>query len=408
LVAPAKIAGVWIPRSFDEVVNVLGSATETGQLDFKEELGRNQEVAKDIAAMTIDGGVLLYGIHETNRGIGDKLAPIAVSGTPERIQQIAASSIRPVPVIETHVLTEAHGDPAGLIVVVVPPSPLVPHMANDRYPARSGTTTRYLSEPEVERFYMQRESLTREAEQRLPLAGFYASEGGWPGASAIGNLSTLSIFVRPIVPQPHPHAPYLEEILQKAAAESQQVVKKFVTPELEPALLVNLETWEPLRTFGWKAGKGPDSTMDLSTLRNLGLLCWAAFSYTTAAFSFEITMVVVDEKGTRYAYEHIWARETMGALAFVGSFFRDVPGVSFVDVDLQLSGLQHAITIKAVTGAYVRSVREIEDPAYQESRRMSVAEIEADPRAATHALLDRLFASYLGNADVIAELESAV
>ncbi|HTR74536.1 MAG TPA: hypothetical protein VMH33_04675 [Solirubrobacterales bacterium] len=44
---------------------LIGQAEESPNLDFKREVTRNgRELAKDIAAMTVDGGVLIYGITD--------------------------------------------------------------------------------------------------------------------------------------------------------------------------------------------------------------------------------------------------------------------------------------------------------------------------------------------------------
>jgi hypothetical protein len=60
-------APVWIPKTADELEEAVrgGDLTETGTLDFKEKLppkSKNVDLAIDIAAMTPDGGVLIYGV----------------------------------------------------------------------------------------------------------------------------------------------------------------------------------------------------------------------------------------------------------------------------------------------------------------------------------------------------------
>ena len=55
---------MWTPRSWDDITAMIGVAEEAGGLDFKRTVGGNAEVAKDIAAMTVNGGVLVYGIDE--------------------------------------------------------------------------------------------------------------------------------------------------------------------------------------------------------------------------------------------------------------------------------------------------------------------------------------------------------
>jgi predicted HTH transcriptional regulator len=191
---------MWVPRSYVEVEEAIGSAEETTQLDFKEALGASREIAKDIASMTIDGGVLVYGVEEKDT-VATAITPVALSGTPERIQQIANSAVDPLPAIEVEVLKAGPADDTGIVVVVVEASSLAPHMANDRYPARSGTTTRYLSQPEVERLYEQRRGFVAVEETRSPFTGFVTPPGPGPVADRMGRLR---LFVEPVVPQLHP------------------------------------------------------------------------------------------------------------------------------------------------------------------------------------------------------------
>jgi hypothetical protein len=116
-------------------------------------------------------------------------------------------------------------------------------------------------------------------------------------------------------------------------------------------------------------------------------------------------MVVTMETGGRCAYESLWAKETMASLAVAGNFYRGVPGVTFVDVDLRLNNLEGALSEKAWSGAYLRTRREVDVPGYDESGRFAVAELAVDPRNAARSLLDRFFVSFLGDgADVIKEV----
>lgn len=144
--------------------------------------------------------------------------------------------------------------------------------------------------------------------------------------------------------------------------------------------------------------------LDETRFRDLGVP--AAATYTHAGnFSFSVTASLVLETGARCAYENIWALETMAALALAGTFYREIPGVTFVHVDLRLEGLRGARSTKLFKGgAYVKDPREVEDSWFMENRDFPVGEIATDPRDATRGLLDRLFASFLGDADVVAEL----
>jgi hypothetical protein len=122
---------------------VLEVVPESPELDFKRDPpGDPGQVAKDIAAMSANGGVLLYGVDEDrDRGVAAALRPIPRKGTEERLRLIASTRISPALSIETAFI-ECPGEPGtGVSVVTVPPSANAPHYAGGRFPVRSGGTT---------------------------------------------------------------------------------------------------------------------------------------------------------------------------------------------------------------------------------------------------------------------------
>jgi hypothetical protein len=151
---------MWAPRSWEDVAALIGSAEETSSLDFKSELSKNPEMAKDIAAMTVDGGVIAYGIEEdkTSR-VAKSIKKFPLAGVEERMRQVIGTRISPTPEIELLMVTENDADPDGVVFAVIPPSSLAPHMVDARYPRRHGTTTDYLTEAEVRRLYECRAEL---------------------------------------------------------------------------------------------------------------------------------------------------------------------------------------------------------------------------------------------------------
>lgn len=119
---------MWIPRTWTEIEALLGEAIETASLDFKRKLGSSDEVAKDIAAMSLNGGVLIYGIDEDPETLtATRIEPVAFKGAEERIRQIAASNIAPPCELEVEIIRKAEGDSAGAIAVRVPESLQAPH-----------------------------------------------------------------------------------------------------------------------------------------------------------------------------------------------------------------------------------------------------------------------------------------
>lgn len=161
---------MWHPSTWNEVEALKGHAEESSTLDFKRQIGSNPEIAKDLAAMALNGGVLVYGVEEDkDTGVAAEIKPVPLKQVEERIRQIAGSGVSPPVDLDVHLIREQPGDLAGVVVVVVPASPLAPHQANHRYPFRRGTTTGYLEERDVERLYQQRAKLIAPREPGLLL-----------------------------------------------------------------------------------------------------------------------------------------------------------------------------------------------------------------------------------------------
>jgi len=385
---------VWVPQTFSEVQLAIGSVQESGQLDFKSAVGNNNDIAKDIASMTPEGGVIVYGVDEDKSFVASELTPVPLVNLRERVQQVADVAIRPAPTIEILLLVANPGDKDGVAVVVVPASPFAPHMANDRFPARSGTTTRYLSEPEVERFYEQRRALSAQAASRTPLKNYTQPGSSVPKGNWVEGVGFLRILVEPVVLHPHPAGAWVGQPLRRARQEALETLHPLVGPQFDSKTLEWLERWQPDGVSGWAAGAASDNK------KELGDVTLAAASYAYGGgLSFLVTTTVMSND-RKCAYEWFWTLETMACLAFAGSFYKSVPGVSFAYVDLLLQGLEGAVSFKASRGrAYHHDQRKIPTQKYEASDLFSVLELATDPREATRALLERLFASFLEEGD---------
>lgn len=88
---------MWVPTSETELRQALATGTlrETATFEAKSALppaGKNRDLAKDICAMTVDGGVLVFGIGGPDPTRPDTLTPVDLAGAPERIDQVAQTS----------------------------------------------------------------------------------------------------------------------------------------------------------------------------------------------------------------------------------------------------------------------------------------------------------------------------
>ena len=157
---------MWVPRSESEIASAVAGVglRETATFDAKAQLpprGRNKDLAKDVCAMTVDGGVLLYGVGGEDPTRPDQLMPVELAGAAERVDQVAQTGIAEAPVIEIHDIAASAQPGRGYLVVVIPASPRAPHMliidGDNRFWGRGATGNRRLSEGEVARLYARRE-----------------------------------------------------------------------------------------------------------------------------------------------------------------------------------------------------------------------------------------------------------
>jgi hypothetical protein len=100
---------MWVPSTAREVEDAVnaGDLEETPSFDAKLALPpskKNIEIAKDVAAMATDGGVLIYGVGEDEHGAVRVLAPVELVGVSERISQVVSTSVAEVPFVDIRTL----------------------------------------------------------------------------------------------------------------------------------------------------------------------------------------------------------------------------------------------------------------------------------------------------------------
>ena len=171
-----KTEYMWIPRSGQELLDGLPGARETAYLEFKRELpdrSKNIDIAVDVSAMGIDGGVVIYGVAEDRDTQTFVANPIELAGQSERIDQV----LRTYTGGQLRFSISALPDPdplntgKGYIVVHVPASPLAPHMVEGRgMYGRGDKGIRLLTQGDVDRLYERRAEWGVSAEEQLAAA----------------------------------------------------------------------------------------------------------------------------------------------------------------------------------------------------------------------------------------------
>src|SRR4051794_21745468 len=119
---------MWVPSDVNDIEDAVknGRVEETEAFDAKAELPasrkKNVTLAVDVAAMSTDGGALLYGIGEDDDEQPTVLRPIDLAGAAERVSGIVSASITEVPYYFTREYRCADDASKGYLLVVVPQS----------------------------------------------------------------------------------------------------------------------------------------------------------------------------------------------------------------------------------------------------------------------------------------------
>ena len=140
------VTDFWGPRTEAELQTAIdqGLVRESHVFDVKKQPPppeKNRDIAIDLANFAVDGGRILYGVHQPNFSGPTTLAPFDVSGLSERLDQIAlGGSIDPPLRIRCVDIPSDTNPGRGYLLVVVPRSPQAPHMVDGRYRYRSDRT----------------------------------------------------------------------------------------------------------------------------------------------------------------------------------------------------------------------------------------------------------------------------
>ena len=155
---------MWIPKTEDEIVQAVhtGTLQETAIFDAKRELPhKSKDLAKDIAAMSIDGGTLLFGVAEDHNQHLTQLTPIDLAGGKERVANIIQTSIAEPPEVFIQAIPTSTNPAKGYLVIAIPPSPRAPHMViignGNQYYGRGAAGNVPLTESGVTRLYERRQ-----------------------------------------------------------------------------------------------------------------------------------------------------------------------------------------------------------------------------------------------------------
>ena len=163
----------WMPVSEQDLRDALdaGLLEETHYVELKREVaaGRsaNKELARDLSQFAIDGGTIVIGVQEQKDGTTPTLAPVELSGLPERVEQIARTIPDPPLPVTCQIIPSAADSARGYVLVSVPVSGTAPHMVDGVYYGRGDKTKVRLSDSEVLRYHRARTDAEEAAAELL-------------------------------------------------------------------------------------------------------------------------------------------------------------------------------------------------------------------------------------------------
>ncbi len=144
-----------VVNSWQDVVAAAqtGVLDETHWVELKEDIpavkAANLELAKDLASLSVDGGVLVVGVEDP-KGKAGEVVGADLAGLADRITQVAAGRITPpLPVFFSPAYPNPDDDSRAVLIVTVPASETAPHMVDERYWGRNAVGKQALGDEQV-------------------------------------------------------------------------------------------------------------------------------------------------------------------------------------------------------------------------------------------------------------------
>jgi hypothetical protein len=147
--------GRWAPAVWSDVVEAAigGLLDESHWVDLKQELpaGKatfNTELAKDLASLAVDGGLLVIGVEDHDSRAGN-VRGVELGKMADRVDQIARGKVRPPLVVRCHEIPHPDRPGWGCLLVHVPSSDQAPHMVDYVYYGRGDRANAKLGDEQV-------------------------------------------------------------------------------------------------------------------------------------------------------------------------------------------------------------------------------------------------------------------
>ena len=401
------------PETWSDILAIVDAQIEeSASLDFKLQPGSNNSIAKDVAAMTVDGGVILIGIAE-NDSRAVEAPGVNLSQQADRLQQVVNALVRPSPQVEIRRIPDPEKDNVGVVALIIPRSAQAPHNANGRFPKRVGPTTSDLSEPEVERLYQFRrhfqtsvppKDLIGEIDRLFPAL---TKQGQWDQHEQIDDIGTMQVSLSMRGATPHPSEPWVAPELAKTGRSCPGwVFDELGRPLPEFLRLLQMRSKGALQeTSGVSIARAPgdhlkektDSAMALSFPATLGLR-------TTVPLRWSLEEGL--ELGYRVAHERTLVRELASFLRYAGEWFGQYPPAGSIDVQFLINGFEGTVSSSAsgeAPGVKAERLRQAA-PSFSANLSTGPRELLDSPGQVASALSKRWIGTFLDDPEAFRNL----
>jgi hypothetical protein len=380
---------MWRPRTWTEIQALPGQAEESSSLDFKRELTANgRETSKDIAAMTLNGGVLIYGVDEDKATrTAAAVTPMALAQVEEKLRNIAGTRIVPTPDFDVELVRNPADPATGVVVVVIPPSPLAPHQWDHRYPVRRGTTTEYLTEPEVERLYRQRQALSERPPSAQDLLAEFQAAPNLPRADE-GDVGIVELVIRPASTEvSHPAGAWQEKALHAAAsAAAQRQASRLANASRVRDTWNEVAAWQPLEAEGWFASRAQHPISGSVEKQITATLTYPARLSFLAQYGIRVRGPA-GRPSYKVAREDDLVYDLLALLAVAGEYFSGVDGGGQLLTAIRLRGFGGAESQFAREGGWLGVLPGAPDAMVRQARTTAIA-VRDEPELLARRLID--------------------
>ncbi len=140
-----------IIKNLESIQNLIDNEIkESLNLDYKRQLTKNTEIAKDVSSFANNnGGKIIYGVDEKN-GLPNSINWIDSKGVKEKIECVILDHIQPeIKGFNIYSIENPENHSRAVFVVDIPESSDAPHMANHRYYIRRNFKSEYMEDYEV-------------------------------------------------------------------------------------------------------------------------------------------------------------------------------------------------------------------------------------------------------------------